>query len=171
MQTLFWKHNIHSLIAGKFHSIKHESSQPHLMKDRAWLSWECSAQYQYSRGIHLGNRMAPLWFAFVRTSQKRPKHLYWNGWSWDIKLQSSEVLLTVYMFLHPDSFPGLSQKLQKVNRSCIQRWRLTAPLYISCTFRSREVRGEFYSWLTWVLCLMLYFCHESIMSEIRFYTQ
>jgi len=76
MQTLFWKHNIHSLIAGEFHSIKHESSQPHLMKDRARFCWECSAQYQYSRGSRLGNRIASHWFAFVRTSQKRPKHWY-----------------------------------------------------------------------------------------------
>jgi len=62
------------MIAGAFHSIRHESNQPHLMKDRAWLSGECSAQYQYSRGRRLGNRMASHWFVFVRTSQKRPKH-------------------------------------------------------------------------------------------------
>ena len=39
------------------HSTTHESIQPHLMKDIAWLSWEWSAQYQESGG----NRLIAMW--------------------------------------------------------------------------------------------------------------
>jgi len=31
---------------GEPHSTKHESIQPHLIKDTAWLGWELSAKWQ-----------------------------------------------------------------------------------------------------------------------------
>jgi hypothetical protein len=40
IQTLFWRRKIHCIIEGQSHSIKQESNWSHLMKGRAWLSWE-----------------------------------------------------------------------------------------------------------------------------------
>lgn len=36
--------------AGEPSSLKHDGSHPHLLKDRAWQSWQWSAQQQESRG-------------------------------------------------------------------------------------------------------------------------
>jgi len=43
IQTL-WERKIYCVVEGAAHSLKHHSSQPHLIKDRAWLSWEWSLQ-------------------------------------------------------------------------------------------------------------------------------
>lgn len=47
---------------GEFHSMKHESVESYLVKGRAWVNWECSAQWQESReGLlaHLSRGVIP----------------------------------------------------------------------------------------------------------------
>jgi len=67
------------MIEGESIYIKHDSSQPHLMKDRAWLSWELSAQGQDSGGSQLASCGFVVSSLFLRTCHK---------WSWYIKVTS-----------------------------------------------------------------------------------
>jgi len=56
---------------GEPHSAKHESIQPHSIKDRTWLVWEWSTKLQQSARSRLVSHVVSPWF--VATIHERFK--------------------------------------------------------------------------------------------------
>jgi len=67
------------MIEGESNFIRHESSKPRLLKDRAWLSWELSGQGQDKGGSELARYGFMVSSRFLRTCHR---------WSWYRKATS-----------------------------------------------------------------------------------
>jgi len=74
-------------------SIKHKSSHPYLMEDKAWLSWEWSVQHQETGRSQFTSLMLSSW---IMTTQTRSRQLCWNGWSKMVEIPNIRTLLYSY---------------------------------------------------------------------------
>ena len=74
----------------------HKSIQLHLRKDRGWLSWEWSVQYQESAGSQFASHMTL--YQFVEIRFKWLKQWCWCAWSQKVEIQSFLLSICAYTF-------------------------------------------------------------------------